>query len=94
MNDKILGALIGAAAGDAMASATDGRSHGEILEVYGEEVRDFKRPAEGSQSSGREAGRFTDAFSIPLFLVNEILDEGGRIDTEVARAALKKWGQT
>ena len=94
MNDKILGALIGAAAGDAMASATDGRSHGEILEVYGEEVRDFKRPAEGSQSSGREAGRFTDAFSIPLFLVNEILDEGGRIDTDVARAALKKWGQT
>lgn len=94
MNDKILGALIGAAAGDAMASATDGRSHGEILEAYGEEVRDFIKPAEGSQSSGREAGRFTDAFSIPFFLVNEILEEGGRIDTEAARAALKKWGQT
>lgn len=93
MNDKILGALVGAASGDALASATDGRSHGEILETYGEEIRDFKKPAEGSQASGREAGQFTDAFSIPLFLVNEILEKGG-INTEVGRTALKKWGQT
>lgn len=94
MKNKILGALIGAAAGDAMASATDGRSYGEILEVYGAEVRDFIKPVAGSQASGREAGQFTDAFSIPLFLVNEIINEEGRMNTAIGKAALKKWGQT
>ena len=94
MNEKILGALIGAAAGDAMASATDGKSYREIINTYGSSVRSFLKPADGMQSSGRDAGQITDAFSIPLYLIKEILARDGVIDTECGREALRKWGKS
>jgi len=92
MNDKIKGALVGAAAGDAMASATDGKSYGEIVDLYGGPVRDFIKPDRDTFSGDREAAQFTDAFSIPYFLIKGIIENGGRIDRQLGVDTLRAWG--
>ena len=94
ITDKIYGALIGAAAGDALASATDGKSHAEILEIYGKEVREFITPDNSTLAGGRAAGQFTDAFSIPYFLICELLDSNGEVTEESGIKVLRKWGKS
>lgn len=94
MNDKIYGALLGAAAGDAMASATDGKSYGEIIDIYGSDVRDFIKPDKDTFSGDRDAAQFTDAFSIPYYLCRGLIDNGGEASIELGRDILKKWGQS
>ena len=94
MNDKIYGALLGAAAGDAMASATDGKSYGEIIDIYGKDVRDFIKPDENTFSGDRAKAQFTDAFSIPYYLCEELISNGGKASIELGRNALRKWGKS
>ena len=94
MNDKILGALVGAAAGDAMASATDGKSYNEIQNLYGSEIRDFVKPHPDTFSGDRERAQFTDAFSIPCYLICGLIENGGKANTELGCDILRKWGRS
>lgn len=42
LNDRILGCLIGAGAGDAMGAATESRTTEQILQYFGHKVTDFE----------------------------------------------------
>ena len=91
--DRILGALIGAAAGDAMGAATEGRSHGKILRDFGGPVTDFLAPPNDTFGAGSAPGQVTDDFSSAYFLAQSITSRGGVIDRAAIEAALIDWSQ-
>ena len=72
MYNKILGALLGAAVGDAMGAATEHRSIRQIQETFGGKVTDFYTPPDDTIAKGRKAGMVTDAFSIPYILIKNV----------------------
>lgn len=94
MYNKTLGCLLGAAIGDAMGAATETMSASQILKQYGAPVKEFKAPPPYVPARGRRAGQITDAFSIPYFLLNEILEQDSQITRQTAKQALKKWGKS
>ncbi|SCG82879.1 putative protein yegU [Proteiniborus sp. DW1] len=91
MYNKILGALVGAAVGDAMGAATELRSFNQIRESFGGKVVDFHTPPNDTPAKGRVAGQVTDAFSIPYILIKYILKTNGSFTTESAQKALIEW---
>lgn len=92
--EKLLGCVLGAAAGDAMGAATENRSTRQIRECFGGPVTDFQTPPEGSLAYGRTRGQVTDAFSISYVLGQHLQAAGGRASTELAQEALRAWGET
>ena len=64
MYDKILGGLLGAAAGDAMGAATETRTRKQIEEKFGGYVTDFIEPPLDTFARGNKAGQVTDDFSV------------------------------
>lgn len=91
---KILGCVVGAAAGDAMGAATENRSTREIEACFGGPVTDYQTPPEGSLAYGRQRGQVTDAFSIAYVLGQYLQAKGGKADVQTAREALLAWGDT
>lgn len=91
MYNKILGALLGAAVGDAMGAATELRSIRQIQETFGGKVTDFYTPPDDTIAKGRKAGMVTDAFSIPYILIKNVLKNSGSFSTELAQQALMEW---
>ena len=85
MYNKTLGCLLGAAIGDAMGAATETMSASQILKQYGAPVKEFKAPPPYVPARGRRAGQITDAFSIPYFLLNEILEQDSQITRQTAK---------
>ena len=83
MNRKILGCLLGAAVGDAMASATETKSRRQIVETFGKRVEEFQTPPNDVLARGRKKGQITDAFSIPYILSKEL-----------GERTLIEWGKT
>lgn len=94
MNQKILGCILGAAAGDAMGAATETKSARQIQETFGGRVEEFKIPPDDVLAHGRKAGQVTDAFSIPYILTEYLLKEGGKASKELGERALMEWGRT
>lgn len=94
MNKKVLGCLLGAAAGDAMGAATETKSARQIEKVFGGKVREFREPPMDSLARGRRAGQVTDAFSIPYILTEYLIKEGGKASRELGERALSEWGMT
>lgn len=94
MSQKILGCILGAAAGDAMGAATETKSSRQIEKVFGGRVEDFKTPPEDVMARGRKAGQVTDAFSIPYILTEHLLKEDGKASKELGERALIEWGKT
>ena len=94
MNQKILGCLLGAAVGDAMASATETKSSRQIKETFGKRVEEFQTPPDDVLARGRKAGQITDAFSIPYILTNHLIAENGKASKELGEKALSEWGKT
>ncbi len=92
--EKVLGCVLGAAAGDAMGAATENRSTREIEACFGGKVTDYQTPPEGSLAYGRAKGQVTDAFSISYLLGQHLQKNGGKADVNVAREALRAWGET
>ena len=88
---KILGCLVGAAAGDAMGAATEIRSRTQIHELFGGDVRDFYKPPMDTFGRGNEAGQITDDFSVSYVTAQHIVKNGGMITSEVAEEALLEW---
>ena len=94
MISKITGCILGAAAGDAMGAATEGKSTQQIIMTFGGPVDDFRDPPRDVPARGRKAGQVTDAFSIPYMLTEEIIQNGGSITTRIASEALLRWGDS
>lgn len=89
--DKILGCLIGAAAGDAMGAATETRTMAQIKEKFGGYVRDFIDPPEDTFARGNAAGQITDDFSLAYVTCEKIIAARGKITAENATEALLHW---
>lgn len=94
MNQKILGCILGAATGDAMGAATETKSSGQIREIFGGRVEEFKTPPEDVMAHGRKAGQVTDAFSIPYILTKHLIKAKGKATKELGERALMEWGKT
>ena len=94
MQDKYLGCLLGAAAGDAMGAPTENKSNRQIRSVFGKRVTDFKNPPADSLARGRKKGQVTDAFSIPYLLTEHLLAAKGQVSRRIAEEALLDWGKS
>ena len=92
MYNKILGCLLGAAAGDAMGAATETRNRKQIEEYFGGYVRDFLTPPPDTFARGSRAGQVTDDFSLAYVTLKEVL-KAGKLDEETAVSALLKWSE-
>lgn len=93
MQSKILGGLIGAAAGDAMGAATEGRSTEQILSFFGGKVTDFIAPPDDTFGAGSQAGQLTDDFSSAYFVARHIVENGGRVTPEAVQQGLIEWSE-
>lgn len=91
--ERILGSLIGAAAGDAMGAATEGRSSRQIEEYFGHRVSDFEITPEDTFGSGNKPGQVTDDFSSAYFLAQSIVASGGRVEEEAVKEGLIEWSK-
>jgi ADP-ribosylglycohydrolase len=89
--DKILGCLTGAAAGDAMGAATETRTRGQIGEKFGGYVRDFLPPPEDTFARGNEAGQVTDDFSLAYVTCGVIVAHKGLVTRETAVEGVLSW---
>ena len=89
--DRILGCLIGAAAGDAMGAATEARTTEQILEYFGHKVTDFEVTPPDTFAHGNQKGQVTDDFSSAYFIARSIIDHGGEISSDVVREAIIDW---
>ncbi|MBQ8185176.1 MAG: ADP-ribosylglycohydrolase family protein [Lachnospiraceae bacterium] len=92
MYNKILGGLLGAAAGDAMGAPTETRTRQQIAQRFGGYVTDFLEPPMDTFGRGNRAGQVTDDFSIAYVALEEIL-KAGKVDEESAVAGLLKWAE-
>ena len=90
MYNKILGGLVGAAAGDAMGAATETRTRKQIEELFGGYVTEFFAPPADTFARGNKAGQVTDDFSIAYMTIKEIL-AAGRVDKDTAVKGVIKW---
>ena len=91
--DKILGCLVGAAAGDAMGAATEIRTRAQIHELFGGDVRTFEKPPKDTFARGSEPGQVTDDFSVAYVTARAVADNGGAVTEEVAKQALLEWAE-
>jgi ADP-ribosylglycohydrolase len=91
IQDKILGCLAGAAAGDAMGAATETRTRKQIAEKFGAYVRDFLPPPDDTFARGNTAGQVTDDFSLAYITCGVILSHKGLITRDIAVEGLLKW---
>jgi ADP-ribosylglycohydrolase len=89
--EKILGAFLGAAAGDAMGAATEMKTTDQIITEFGGWVSTFTTPPDDTFARGRLAGQITDDFSLAYFLSEAVIDHNGVVSPEMAKEALLAW---
>ena len=94
MNEKILGGLLGAAIGDALGAATETRSTAQIIDHFGDLVRDFVEIPEDVFAAGFSKGSVTDDFSLAYFTAKAIVAHQGIVDADTARDAMLNWSET
>ncbi len=90
---SILGALIGAAAGDGMGAATEARTTQQIIDYFGHPVTDFETPPMDTFGAGNIPGQATDDFSSAWFLAKSIAEHQGNVDVAAVQAALIDWSE-
>ena len=88
--DKILGALVAAAAGDAMGAPVDTRPIDLIRKECGEWVKDYLAPLPGAPAPELTAGMVTDKFSL-AFVSASVFAQDGAITTDGVKKALLEW---
>lgn len=91
LESKILGCLVGGAAGDALGAATEVRTRKQIVETFGGYVSEFLAPPDDTFARGNRAGQITDDFSCAYIACEEIIENGGQISPEVGKRALLRW---
>lgn len=92
MYSKILGGLLGAAAGDAMGAPTETRTRQQIAEKFGGYVTDFLEPPVDTFGRGNRPGQVTDDFSLAYDALEEIL-KAGEVNEASAVAGLLRWAE-
>ena len=92
MYDRILGAFLGNAVGDAMGAPTETRPTYLIKEDIGDGgyVFDFMKPLDDTLAAGMEKGMVTDDFSLSYVTAKHILEKGG-VTREACVDALAEW---
>lgn len=93
LRHHILGSLAGALIGDAMGSATESMTPGEIQERYGGWVSRFFAPPEGTFAAGRQPGQLTDDSTQMLFLTRAIVRSKGDVNVELVAQTLLEWAK-
>ena len=93
MYNKVLGGLLGAAAGDAMGAATETRTRRQIEKKFGGYVTEFYAPPMDTFARGNKAGQVTDDFSLAYMIVKELVGEG-KVNREASIRGLLKWADT
>jgi len=91
--EKVLSCLMGAALGDAMGAATEGKTIREIKEEYGGYVRELLPVKKGNRGEEIPLGTVTDDFSFAYASLEILLREDGPITWEKARACLMHWSK-
>ena len=91
--DRVLGCLIGAAAGDAMGAATEARTTEQIIEYFGHRVTDFEVTPMDTFAHGNVKGQVTDDFSSAYMIAKHIVQNGGRITEDIVRSAIIEWSE-
>lgn len=91
MYNKILGCLIGAAAGDAMGAATEARTRDQIIQYFGHLVDDFEIPPSDTFGAGNVKGQVTDDFSSAYFIAKNIVLDGGIVKEDSVKKGLIEW---
>lgn len=90
--DRILGSLAAGAIGDAMGAATEQRSFGEIVGLFGGPVREFRKPPPDSPfSGGREAGQITDDAGQMVAMAQALIDSNGSLTVAAVVKHLLRW---
>lgn len=90
--EKILGALYGAAVGDALGAPTELRTTNQILETFGGYVKEYTIAPQDTFARDYPAGTITDDFSMSYYLMKAILDNQGTFNEEIAKQAIINWG--
>lgn len=91
--DKVYGALLSAAVGDAMGAATEARTTAQIVKVFGHRVETFEKPPADAIGAGSEAGQVTDDFSCAYFIARHIIENKGKITRKIVEQAIVDWSE-
>ena len=87
LNSKVLGSLVGAAAGDAMGAATELRAIEQIKADFNGWVTTFIAPPQDTFGRCNEAGMVTDDFTQGRYILEASLDQNGEVNSEVLKKA-------
>lgn len=90
--EKMLGALYGAAIGDALGAPTELRNTNQILETFGRYVKEYTLAPNDTFARDYPAGTITDDFSMSYYLMQAIIDHQGDFTEEIAQQAIINWG--
>lgn len=91
LNSKVLGSLVGAAAGDAIGAATELRTIEQIKTDFNGWVTTFIAPPQDTFGRCNEAGMCTDDFIQGQYILEATLDQNGEVSSEVLNKAFKRW---
>lgn len=91
IKSKVLGSLVGAAAGDSIGAATELRTIEQIKTDFNGWVTTFIAPPQDTFGRCNEAGMVTDDFTQGRYILEAALDQNGEISDEVMRNAFKRW---
>ncbi|MBO0451592.1 ADP-ribosylglycohydrolase family protein [Candidatus Enterococcus murrayae] len=90
--EKMLGALYGAAVGDALGAPTELRTTNQILETFGGYVKEYTLAPKDTFARDYPAGTITDDFSMSYYLMQAIIEHEGNFTEEIAQQAIINWG--
>ena len=91
LKSKVLGSLVGAAAGDAMGAATELRTIERIKSDFDGWVTTFIAPPQDTFGRCNEAGMVTDDFTQGRFILEAALDHDGDVNDDVLKEAFRRW---
>jgi len=91
LDSKVLGSLVGAAAGDALGAATELRTIEQIKTDFNGWVTTFIAPPQDTFGRCNEAGMVTDDFTQGRFILEAALDQNGEVSSEVLSKAFRRW---
>lgn len=92
LNQRIQGTLGLAAIGDAMGAATENLTFEEIRRKYGQ-VKELIKPDKTAFAYGNEAGQVTDDFSQIYYLSRAVIENKGRLDSDIVIKAMLDWSE-
>ncbi|KAF1299414.1 hypothetical protein BAU15_01855 [Enterococcus sp. JM4C] len=90
--EKMLGALYGAAVGDALGAPTELRNIDQIIETFGGYVKEYTQSPGDTFARDYPVGTVTDDFSMSYYLMKEIIDNNGNFNEDIAKQAIINWG--